>query len=128
MIKSLKQAKAAIALLNPKEIRHRAERNIHLGLVASTPSAYTEMVDFLSPNGISRSLVHRADDDAVPTTVDLVVYEHALDAPDGAYTFDRTNPSAMVQKILKDHEDFALPLANHFPSFRHQVIDDIIQE
>ena len=128
MIKTLKQARAAFTLLNPKEVRDRAARPIHFGLVGSTAAAYTEMLDFLTPDRAARAQVHQADDPEVPHNVDLLLYERGLSAPDGAYHFDPVDPAHTVTRILKDHEDLSLALARQFPAFRARVIDDLIQE
>jgi len=49
MLQYLKQARAAVSLLNPDEVRLRAERRLAIGLVSSDGPAYAEIEDFLAP-------------------------------------------------------------------------------
>jgi len=125
MLKTIKQARAALALLNPGEVRERAGREVHVGLVASSPQKYEELEQFLAAETSDR--VHRADDPNPPATVDLVIYQHG--APNGrdAYTFDRYHPESVVKQILDENENLALPLARQFPSFRKPVVDRIVR-
>jgi hypothetical protein len=128
MVKTLKQARAAFSMLKPDEVRKRSARPVHLGLVATSPSTYAAMVDFLDPAGTARGQVHRADDPTVPPNVDLVIYEAGLSIPEGAYSFDPENPESMVSVILDDQSGFDLPLARQFPAFRATVVENIIKE
>src|SRR5215831_8319546 len=106
MLNYLKQARAAFGMLDPNEVRRRAERRIHVGLVARGESGYAEMEDFLVPPSLPRDkrielmgYVHRAGDENVPSKVDLVLYERGLDAPEGAYTYLRQAPEATIKAI-----------------------------
>ena len=94
MIQLMKQARAAFGLLHPQEVRRRAERQVHVGLVASGEQGYSEMEDFLVPQALPReqrielmSYVHRAGDLNVPPKVEVVLYEENLEPGKGAYTF-----------------------------------------
>jgi uncharacterized protein (DUF697 family) len=133
MLKAIRQARAAISLLNPEEVRHRARRTVHIGLVATSAVGYNEIEDFLVP--LSTPLdertylldrVHRAGDPVVPDTVDLVLFEQGVPTPQGTYTFYRDNPSATIAEILSGNEDLALALARQFPAFRQPVLDRTI--
>ena len=69
MLKVFKQARAAVAMLNAVEVRKRALRPVHVGLVAKTGAQYAEMEDLLLPAEMSREqrlerigLIHRAGD------------------------------------------------------------------
>ena len=119
--------------MNPEEARQRAEREVHVGVVAAGNSGYTEVEDFLIPPGVPGEtreriarLVHRAGDREAPGSVDLVLYEHGIPRPKSAYSFDAGNPQAAVAQILADNDDLALPLARHFPAFRRPVVERII--
>jgi hypothetical protein len=134
MLQYIKQARAAFGLLNPDEVRRRAGRSIHVGLVAAGEEGYSEMEDYLVPTWLSRDKrielmgqVHRAGDHNVPAKVDIVLYEQDLRAPEGAYTFYRDDPERTAKQILDDRDDWALPLARQFPTFRKPVVDGIIQ-
>jgi len=133
MLKMLKQARAALGMLNPEEVRRKVERPIHVGLVAAGESGYSEMEDFVVPATLGRddrirrlAQVHRAGDADVPPKVDLVLYQQGLDVPEGAYEFRRDDPQSTVAEILSKCPDDALALARQFPPLRKAVTDQII--
>ena len=130
---TLKQARSAFSMLNPDEMRRRAERDVHVGLVATSESAYNRLEELLVPGDLPGGVrfemlrrVHRASDSDVPAKVDLVLYEPGLKAHEGAYTLDRHAPEETVSEIIHNHETLALPLARHFPGFRRPVIERTI--
>src|SRR5690349_7587842 len=107
MLKYFKQARAAFGLLNPDEVRRRAARKVHVGLVAASESGYSEMEEFLVPPSMPRDErielmghVHRAGDTNAPAKVDLILYQAGLNVPKNAYTFYRENTDATVNQIL----------------------------
>jgi uncharacterized protein (DUF697 family) len=133
MMKVLKQARAAMALLSPEDILKSAHRPLHIGLVASSAVAYAEMEDFLLPLTLPLEertylldKVHRVTDGSVPESVDLILFEDGIQASKGTYTFYRRNPAATVAEILHGNEDIALPLARQFPAFRAKVVERTI--
>jgi hypothetical protein len=126
MLKTFKQARAAFAMLNPEEVRTRANRPLHLGLVAEDHNRFTRIEEALGIVGNAGGFVHRAGDPDVPADVDLVFYDSELDPPEGAYTLDAVNPKRTVDEVSRDHEELALPLARQFPGLRQPVIDGII--
>jgi uncharacterized protein (DUF697 family) len=134
MMKTLKQARSALSMLNPDELRRRAEREVHVGLVATSESSYNHLEDLLVPGDLPGGArfellrrVHRANDSDVPAQVDLILYEPGLEAPAGAFTVDRHVPDNTIADIIHAKDDLALPLARHFPGFRRAVIDRTIQ-
>jgi hypothetical protein len=129
----LKQARAAVSMLNPDEVRSRAQRPVHIGLVADSGAGYAELEDFLLPASVPRQTrmevlarVHRAGDADVPGTVDVVLYQPGLAYHDGAYSLDRVNPERTVSQILTEHEDASLALARQFPAFRQAFVEGLI--
>ena len=133
MFKALKQARAAVSLLNPEEILNRARKPLHIGLVASSAAAYAEMEEFLLPSSLAieertylMDRVHRVGDPDVPDTVDLIVFEAGIPASAGTYTYHPENPAATAADILRGNEDIALPLARQFPAFRARVVERTI--
>ena len=133
MLKMMKQARAAMTLLSADEIRQQAEIPIHIGLVADGSGAYAEMEEFLVPASLPRSewrlrmsQVHRANDNDVPGKVDFVLYEPGLPCPQGAYTYNRSNPEATAREILVDKSELDLALGRQFPPFRRPVVERII--
>jgi uncharacterized protein (DUF697 family) len=133
LLNTVKQARAAFALLSPGEISLRAAQPVHIGLVADGSAAYSEMENFLIPAGVPHPVrmhlmgqVHRSTDPGVPQDVDLVLYEPGIPCPRSAYTFRRDDPEATIREVLKDKDVLALPLARQFPVFRKAVLEDII--
>lgn len=124
MLNVLKQARSAFALLNPDEVRARANQPVRIGLVASGLAAYDAMESLLAPQ--PGALVFRAGDPDAPDKVEIVLYEPGLQAAEGAYTLDVADPGVAIQAITHDHEDLILALARQFPIFRHTVIHSII--
>lgn len=128
MLENLKQARSALSMLNPDELRRRAERDVHVGLVATSESGYNRLEDLLVPGDLPGGArfemlrrVHRASDSDVPEKVDLVLYEPGLKPHEGAFVLDRHAPRETLSEILHKHEDLALPLARRLPGFRHIV-------
>jgi hypothetical protein len=135
MFKMIKQARAAIGMLSADEVRQRAEKPVHFGLVADSTGAYAEMEAFLVPGHLERSerlalieRIHRAHDPEPPTQVDIVLYEPGLACPEGAYTYHRGSPEETVAEILADKDEISLALARQYPVFRSAVIDGLIHE
>jgi hypothetical protein len=133
MIKTLKQARAAMSLLNPDEILRSVRRPLHIGLVASSGAGYAEMEEFLLPASTPLEertylldQLHRVGDPGVPDTVDLILFEQGMPASPGTYTFQRDNPAATVNEILRGNEDISLALARQFPPFRTPVVERTI--
>jgi len=133
MLKMLKQARAAIGMLNPEEVRKRIEKPLHVGLVAENEAGYCEIEDFLVPTSLGRDdrinrmgHVHRAGDEGVPAKVDLVLYQQGLQIPEGAFEFRRDDVESTMAEILNSRGDDALALARQFPPLRKPVTDRII--
>ena len=126
MLKALKQVRAAVSLLNPEEVRSRAERQLHVGLIAETEERFARMEEMLGVHGAPNSLAYRAGAPNAPERVDLVLYDSRVPVPAGSYTLYEDAPERTVDEITRDHEEFALPLARQFPGLRKHVIDRIV--
>jgi len=134
MMNLIKQGRAALSMLNPDEVRKRASREVHVGLVAPGAPAYAAMEEALLPgdmDGNVRSelleLVHRAGAPHAPEQVDLVLYHRSVRPDQGTYSFDPANPGELISAVFHGKEDLALPLARQFPGVRKAVIDRIVQ-
>jgi hypothetical protein len=133
MVRFLKQARAAVSMLSPDEVRRRATRRISIGLVCSNNPAYAEMEDFLAPSEISHDKrvqvmqnLYRAGDPGAPERFDLRLYEQGLQCPADAFTFFRADPLRTMEDVLNAHEDLGLSLARNFYPFRKPVVDQVI--
>jgi hypothetical protein len=133
MLQYLKQAKSALSLLSPDEVRKRAEHPLVVGLVAADGAAYADMEDFLTPAAVSHDQrmqvmqsVYRACDPGIPERYDLVLYEQGLPCPATAFTFFRGDPGRTVEEIVKARDDLGLALARSFYPFRKPVVDRIV--
>jgi|HubBroStandDraft_1064217.scaffolds.fasta_scaffold05243_2 hypothetical protein len=133
MLRYLKQAKSAFSLLNPDEVRQRADRPLVVGLVAEGSAAYADMEDFLMPAAVSHDKrmqvmqsVYRACDSGIPEKYDLVLYEQGLPCPTTAFTFFRDDPGRTVEEVVKARDDLGLALARSFYPFRKPVVDRVI--
>jgi uncharacterized protein (DUF697 family) len=133
MLKAVKQARAAVGLLNPDEVRRRARQHVRIGLVAFDSAGYAAMEDFLAPASTPRESrlklleqVYRAGDPGVPEKVDLVLYQQGIPCPQDAYLLRFDDPAATVAEILRDHDDLELALASRFVAFRKPVVERII--
>ncbi len=130
MLKAIRQARAAISMLNPDEVRKRGERRLHVGLVASGPREYEEMEAVLfaaADDPESRGYVHRAADPTPPPEVDLVFYDKTIDPVKGTFRLDPDEIPASVAAVLKENEELGLPMARQFPAFRRTVVERIVQ-
>src|SRR5208283_3554530 len=126
MLTLLKQARNALALLNPEEVRSRAGRPVTIGLVASSERAYEQLEDFLAGGG-SRELLFRAGTEGAPERVDLVICEAGFDAPPEAYALDPAAAGGTLAEIARHRDELALGLARHYTVFRRAVVDRAIQ-
>ena len=133
MLQLVKQARAAMSLLNPEAVRRLAQRPVQFGLVSATHAGFAEMEDFLVPPSIEREvrveryeLVHRAGDPNPPEEVDFVLYAEGLSGHKGTYVFYRDDPHRTVAEIVSGNDDIAVPLARQFPAFRHAVVERTI--
>ena len=126
MLKVFQQARSALSLLDPGEVRGRAGRSIRLGLVAASPASYEFMEGVLAPEPPQGGLIFRASDPDAPREVDLVFYQPELDLGGDAYALDAADPYAVLARAAHEHEDLALALARQFPGFRRPVVDRLI--
>jgi uncharacterized protein (DUF697 family) len=133
MLKVIKQARAAVGMLNPDEVRRRARQPVRIGLVAFDGAGYAAMEDFLVPAATAGELrqklleqVYRAGDPGAPDKVDVVLYQQGIPCPEDAYLLRLDDPAAAIGEILRDHDDLELALASRFAPFRKPAVERII--
>jgi len=114
-------------MLNPEEVRRRAERRVSIGLVASSEAAYRKLEDFLALGGGPRESIFRATSEGIARRVDVVICEAGIEAPPGAYALDPEDPGRTLAEIARDREDVSLGLALAHPVLRGAVVDRVVQ-
>ena len=130
-IQVFQHIKDAIRNLDPEDIRRHAERPLRFFLYAQGESDYRELEDFLVPRDLSHAkraqvmrLIYRASDSTAPVGGnDLEVYFDDSGDPgsSGLFVFDPAKPRALVDRILRQRPDLAVPLALHALPFREEV-------
>jgi uncharacterized protein (DUF697 family) len=133
MLKAIKQARAAVGMLNPDEVGRRAQQPVRIGLVAFDSAGYAAMEDFLAPAATPKESrlklldhVYRAGDPGAPDKVDVVLYQQGIPCPEDAYLLRFDDPAATIAEILRDHNGLELALASRFAPFRKPVVERII--
>ena len=129
----------AIRSVNPEEVRGMADREIHIGLMASTEASLNEMWFWLAPVEISETkrqilaaMVHPLgpqlpDMPPPPARLDIQIWEAGLrNKPADAFTYYRNNPQQTVDDILAKHDEFGIALSRHYLPFRKTVSQKII--
>ena len=101
MLTLLKQARSALALLNPEEVRSRSSRLVTIGLVASSDRSYALLEDFLAGGGGPREFLFRAGHASAPERVDLVICEAGIEPPPGAFALDPSAAGGTLAAIAR---------------------------
>lgn len=133
----LQQVRAAVANLNPNEVRQAAEQPLNIGLLASSDPGYESMVRFFCPDTITpgkfsecqRALhrVERPNGDLHLTLYDTEsAFRTDLSPKAGAFLFDPLRPELTLQEILEHRQELGLPLARYFVPFRRPVAEKTI--
>src|SRR5258705_1555328 len=127
------ELKKALSNLRPHEVRQTADRQLAIGLVATSSAGYAAMENFFAPPTTSRdrreeilAMLHRAGDPGIPERFDLVLYEHQLDRAENAFTFYSYDPQRTVKEILAQRNDLGLALARHLYPFRKPVVNEVM--
>jgi len=126
MLTLLKQARSALSLLNPEEVRSRSSRLVTIGLVASSDHAYARLEISWPAAGPARVRFPRRPRSA-PERVDLVICEAGIERLRCAFALDPSAAGATLAAIARHREDVALALARRHPVFRRAVVDRRIQ-
>jgi hypothetical protein len=128
-----RQVWSAISHLNPNDVRAMSERNLSIGLYASSDQALSEMEAFLCPEAMSRERrlqgfqhIYRAGDEDSPARFDIEIYEEGIRRPHGTFVYYADAPDVTVEEILAARENLALPLARISTPFRKQVAEKVI--
>lgn len=136
----LSQLRVAMHNLNPAGIRETAARPVRILVAASTPEAYAAFEDYLLPAGVSRArrleaaaMLDRVMDLRDAGGHDLLFYEEGIPLPeewapgDNAFPFRPQEPGLALRSVLRQKDEWMLPLACRFPPFRGAATARIIQ-
>lgn len=136
----LQSIKQAVGNLNPEEIRAHTERPLRLFLYARREEDYQAMERFFIPSDLSpakraevRDLIHRASPGASPSLEnDLEIYFEEGEPVDldarNAFAFSTGHPDRMIDAVLKNRPDLAVPLARRLIPFRPEVSHRVIKK
>ncbi len=131
----LSQVKKALSNLNSREVRAAAERPVTIGLVGASAESLGRMETYFAPPHLSperRAQAVRLLVRGGSAHCTLNIYESNLLRPARAFSFDPDAPDDCVRRILRAHEDLALPLARSLYPFRkpaaHRLIRSIAKE
>ena len=124
----VKDIKAALAQLNPADVRKMSERTISVGIAAATESDYAVLERLLTSIGpASSSHIHRVSANSALELHDLVFCHEDSPCPEGAFFFSPSNANAAIERVLDAKPDLEIPLARQFPIFRSCVLTRVIQ-
>jgi hypothetical protein len=137
----IQQIRRAISHLNPNEIRETASKRVRILLDGASSASYARIEDFLLPAQISRekrmaavqTLTRACDVKGESGRYHLVFYELGLLPPEGwtpdmdAFSFNPDRPERLVESVIEQRNELALPLARYFPPFRDAVARHTIQ-
>jgi len=124
------QIKHALKTLQPAEVRAEAERDVRIGLIASSSEVLGDMETFLAPAHLSplrRAEAVRSLARGHKAATDIVLCESSLLPPPGSFLFEVEDPETCVRPILKAYPELMLPLARRFYPFRKQASYKIIR-
>lgn len=134
-VKAIQQIRIALRHLNPEEVRLSAATPVTIGLAAASSETLAAMEDFLAPPELSRrkrlqvfESLYRIGDPDAPRHFDIILCEAGLLDSPGAFPFDPGDPSRTVDRVLREREDLALPLARRFPPFRAAVTSRTVRK
>jgi hypothetical protein len=130
-IQVFQHIKDAIRNLDPADIRRHTDRPVRLFLYADRESDYRKLEDFLVPRDLSTAkraqvlrLIYRASESAAPGGGnDLEIYFDDSGAPASSelFIFDPAQPRTLIDHILRQRPDLAVPLALNALPFREEV-------
>lgn len=138
-LRFLDQVRTALSRINPADIRQAAERPVRVLMLGSSSSFYAQVEDFLAPAALSREkrmevarALSRAGDADPDGRYHLIIAEPGSAIPAGwdlnkdAFLFDPEHPRRMVNSVIENFDEAALPMARLFPPFREAAISKTI--
>jgi len=140
-IQVFQHVKDAIHNLDPEEIRKQTDQPLRVLLHADNEQEYRQLESYLIPEDLSaarraqvRRLFYRASEGAAPAKAasgDLEIYfdpSHLVSKKSGVFAFDPYNPEAIVDQILDQRPNLAVPLALNLLPFRREVSERMVKK
>jgi hypothetical protein len=131
-LKYVRNVKDALGWLKPHEVRQKAERTVRVGLFAESDLAFFRMESFFAPPHWSAArraeavrILQRAEPDTAER-FDVEIWSEDMRRPQGAIAFCWRDPERAVRRVIREHEELALPLARHLEPFRRPAASHII--
>jgi len=131
-LKYLRHVKDALGWLKPHEVIEKAERSVRVGLFAESDLAFFRMESFLTPahwsaarRAEAANVLYRAEPDSAEQ-FDVEIWSDEMPHPPDAITFAWQNPARTLRRVIRRHEDLAIPLARHLEPFRRPVANHVI--
>jgi hypothetical protein len=131
-VQGLTNIRKALNTLNPEQVRELAKKPVRISLQAGSEEAYRRMENFLlddlrpSRRGESLALLTRGNATPSGDAHHITIYDESALTPTGALTFREGSTSALVERILNEHEDAGIALARSFKPFRKPFVDRVI--
>ena len=119
----IKDIKNAYSNLKPGGVRELAEKNVSVGIIASSEEKADYIRGFL---GRTEAQVERVTESAPAGNFALLLVEPDYPKPSGAFEFRFRNPDSTIEEILDAHQELEVALARNFLAFREKVVDRII--
>jgi uncharacterized protein (DUF697 family) len=137
----LKDIRKIYAGLNANEVREASEREVRIGLLATSDAVYRDMEDFLvpahlDPQARSQALQTITRLESLKGTAaqdfDVLLCEPGVGLPRNGYLFDPASvgsnggDEALIECVVEENQAIELALARAFPVFRKSVAHRII--
>lgn len=119
-----KDIKNAYSNLKPGGVRELAEKNVSVGILASSEDKAAFIRAYL---GSTEAIVERVTESAPAGNFDLLLAEPDFPHPGGAFEFRFRDPQRTIDEILDQRQDLEIALARNYPAFREHVVERVIR-
>jgi hypothetical protein len=119
-----KDIKNAYGNLKPGAVRDLAEKSVSVGILATSDERAAFVAEFL---GETEARVARVSEIAPQESFDLILAEPQFPRGPGMFEFRFRDPDRTIDEILDERQDLEISLARHYPAFRSNVVDRIVQ-
>ena len=126
----ISQFVSAARMLNPSQVRARANRRMEFGVLAANEDTVDRIHELLCPGSDSTvpPNVLRIASESDFASATLGFSERGFPHPEHFCTFDERDPEGSVAALLDDHEAEWLALGRNFPGLRRAVSERLIRK